>query len=197
MTKFTQELRDFVFRAMLFESEADHFRRAGIHVGLDRDRDEEQLLLEALSAFGVARRASALEMARLYAVLHAFENELRSFIRDRLEEEVGSNWFSTNTIPKKILTKIENRRGEWKRNSWLEGVMGGDLEFADFGDLASIIIENWEYFRDIIPSQDWVRQRMFELEKARNFIAHNRILLPAEFQRMYMYVSDWNKVVGL
>lgn len=38
---------------------------------------------------------------------------------------------------------------------------------------------------------------MTELEKARNFVAHNRRLLPTEFQRLYMYVSDWNKIIGL
>ena len=38
---------------------------------------------------------------------------------------------------------------------------------------------------------------MNELEKARHFVAHNRMLQPSEFRRMYMYISDWNKVVGL
>jgi hypothetical protein len=38
---------------------------------------------------------------------------------------------------------------------------------------------------------------MDELEKVRNFIAHNRMLLPSEFQRIYMYVDGWNKAIGL
>ena len=38
---------------------------------------------------------------------------------------------------------------------------------------------------------------MEEIEKSRNFIAHNRMLLPGEFQRLYMYITDWNSVVGL
>ena len=29
---------------------------------------------------------------------------------------------------------------------------------------------------------------MDELEKARHFIAHNRMLLPGEFHRIYMYI---------
>jgi hypothetical protein len=51
----------------------------------------------------------------------------------------------------------------------------------------------------IIPTatQHWLKQRMEELEKARNFIAHNRMLLPSEFQRIYMYIADWNRVIGL
>lgn len=63
--------------------------------------------------------------------------------------------------------------------------------------LATIMVEKWEYFESIIPSQHWLMQRMEELEKSRNFIAHNRMLLPSEFQRMYMYIADWNRVIGL
>lgn len=71
------------------------------------------------------------------------------------------------------------------------------MGFADFGHLATIIIEKWSCFQDIIPSQHWLKQRMDELEKARNFIAHHRMLLPSEFQRIYMYIADWNRVIGL
>ena len=55
-------------------------------------------------------------------------------------------------------------------------------------------IENvfWAY-----PTQHWLKQRMDEMEKVCTLIAHNRMLLPAEFQRLYMYISDWNRVVGL
>jgi hypothetical protein len=38
---------------------------------------------------------------------------------------------------------------------------------------------------------------MDELEKTRHFIARNRALLPSEYQRVYMYIADWNRVVGL
>lgn len=190
-------IRDFVFRGILFESESEAFRRAGIKVGADLGQSEQELLLEALSPFGVNRRNDALEMARLYAVLHAFENEVRSLIRDTLEDAVGPNWWDTDAMPTKVKTMAESRQKTAKKDSWLEGAKGDRLEFVDFGDLASIIIQNWDHFKDAMPSQDWIRQRMTELEKARNFVAHNRMLLPSEFQRIYMYISDWNKVVGL
>ena len=191
------EIRDFVFRGMLFESESETFRRAGIRVGADLGQSEERLLLEALSPFGVKRRNDALEMARLYAVLHAFENEVRSLIRDTLDDTVGPNWWGTESVPYKVKGSAESRQKTAEKDSWLEGAKGDRLEFVDFGDLAAIIIQNWEHFKDTMPSQDWIRQRMTEIEKARNFVAHNRMLLPSEFQRIYMYISDWNKVVGL
>lgn len=193
----TSEVRDFVFRGLLFESESEVFRRAGIRVGADLGQSEERLLLEALSPFGVHRRNDALEMARLYAVLHAFENEVRSLIRDTLDETISANWWDTDAVPNKIKNIAESRQKTAEKDSWLEGAKGDRLEYVDFGDLAAIIIQNWEHFKDAMPSQDWIKQRMTELEKARNFVAHNRMLLPSEFQRIYMYISDWNKVVGL
>ncbi|MET3926697.1 Swt1 family HEPN domain-containing protein [Devosia sp. 2618] len=198
MSNSGKELRDFVFRGLLFESESEVFRQAGIKVGIDLGQTEESLLVEALSPFGVQRRNQAMEMARLYAVLHAFENEVRSLIRDTLTEKVGADWWeSTASVPNKVRTNADARKKVAEADSWLEGSKGDQLEFADFGDLALIILQSWEHFKDLGPGQDWIKQRMNELEKARNFVAHNRMLLPSEFQRIYMYVSDWNKVIGL
>lgn len=191
-------VRDFVFRGLLFESEAEVFRRAGIRVGADLGQSEEQLILEVLSPFGVRRRNEAIQMARLYALLHAFENEVRSLIRDVLDENIGLDWWEdAKVVPNKVRSVADQRQKTAGEDSWLEGAKGDKLGFVDFGDLATIIIQNWDHFKDAMPRQDWVKQRMFELEKARNFVAHNRMLLPGEFQRIYMYISDWNKVVGL
>lgn len=193
----SQAIRDFIFRGMLFDSEAERFRKAGIRIGLDRAEEEEALLFEALSQFGIQRRNDALEMARLYAVLHAFENEIRQLVKETLEENAGSDWWNGEAVPKKIKEKADNRRKIAIQDSWLEGAKDENLEYVDFGDLSQIIIANWDCFKEIIPSQSWLNQRRIELEKARNFVAHNRMLLPNEFQRIYMYVSDWNKVVGI
>ncbi len=82
----------------------------------------------------------------------------------------------------------KQRQQEALKDSWLEGEKSDALAFVDFGHLADIIVENWTYFEDIIPSQHWLKQRMDEMENVRNYIAHNRMLLPSEFQRMYMYI---------
>lgn len=197
MTDSKTKIRDFVFRGLLFESEAEVFRSAGIDVGIDSGEADEQLLMEALAPFGVKRRKDALEMARLFAVLHAFENEVRSLVRDTLDEKVGLNWWDGSAVPTAVKKMAESRLQTAEKDSWLEGAKSDRLEYVDFGDLAAIMFENWEHFKDIMPKQEWIKQRMNELEKARNFVAHNRMLLPSEFQRIYMYVSDWNKVIGL
>jgi len=189
-----KDLRDFLFRGLMFESEARVFQGAGIQIGANMAESEERLLAEVLAPFGVTRRNEALEMARLYALLYCFENEVRTLIRETLEEKEGTDWW--DKLPAKVRTHAETRQATAMKDSWLEGQKRDLLGFVDFGMLASIITEKWEHF-SIIPSQHWLRQRMDELEKARNFIAHNRMLLPSEFQRIYMYISDWNRVIGL
>lgn len=188
-------LRDFMFRGLLFEAEAAVFQKAGIKIGADQTETEERLLAEALSPFPVNLRNDALEMARLYAVLFAFENHVRDFIRETLSENEGLNWL--DKLPAKIKQHAESRQNTAHQDSWLEGEKTDLLGFLDFGHLAQVILNKWEHFESIIPSQHWLKQRMDELEKSRNFIAHNRMLLPSEFQRMYMYIADWNRVVGL
>jgi Swt1-like HEPN len=190
-----KDLRDYLFRGLTFESEASRFQAAGIQVGADTGQAEERLLSEALSPFGVNRRNHALEMGRLYVILHCFENEVRALIRETLEEKEGLDW--ADKLPAKVKKWAGDRQTEALNDSWLEGEKSDILGFVDFGHLASIIIEKWSCFEDIMPSQHWLKQRMDELEKARHFIAHNRMLLPSEFQRIYMYVADWNRVVGL
>jgi hypothetical protein len=190
-----KDLRDFLFRGLMFESEATAFQSAGIQVGADSGQAEERLLSEALAPFGISRRNNSLEMSRLYAVLHCFENEIRTLIRETLEEKEGHDWL--DKLPGSIKKLGESRQADALKDSWLEGEKSDMLGFVEFGHLSSIIIEKWPHFEDIIPSQHWLKQRMDELEKARNFIAHNRMLLPSEFQRIYMYIADWNRVIGL
>jgi hypothetical protein len=190
-----KDIRDFFFRGLMFESEAENFQKAGIQIGADNQFTEKKLLAEALSPFGVNRRNNGLEMARLYAVLNCFENEIRAFIRETLEENIGLDWWEK--LPQKMKNHAEGRQVSAMKDSWLEGEKSDLLGFVDFGMLAKIMIEKWEFFSNLVPSQHWLNQRMDELEKSRNFIAHNRMLLPSEFQRIYMYVADWNRVIGL
>ena len=190
-----KDLRDFLFRGLLFEAEASVFQPAGIKIGADQTETEEHLLAEALAPFPVNLRNNSLEMARLYSVLFAFENHVRDFIRETLFENEGGDWIEK--LPNKIKDHATKRQQTAHDDSWLEGEKTDLLGFLDFSHLAQVILNKWEYFESIIPSQHWLKQRMDELEKSRNFIAHNRMLLPSEFQRMYMYIADWNKVVGL
>lgn len=195
MGEVARELRDFVFKGLLFDAECEQFRDAGVSVGIPADEAEQDLLRESISSFGLSLRAPALRMARLYAVIFCFENSVRELIAAKLLENKGGNWWE-DCVPPKVRQFAESRKEGAEKNSWLEGAPSPLLNYVDFGQLSDIIIQNWQCFSDLIPSQHWLKQRFDELEKARNFIAHNRLLMDNEFERIEMYISDWNKQVG-
>lgn len=169
---------------------------AGIRLGADLRDAEFTLLEQVLNPFPVRIRNRALQMCRVYSLVYCFENSVREVVRERLEDKHGVEWW-TKGVPQKIQQKAERRQKKDAENSWLEGDPADFLSFADFGDLAHIITNSWEEFQDLVPTQHWLHQRFDELEQARNFIAHNRLLLPGEFQRIEMYIADWNRQVGL
>lgn len=196
MAEQVSKLRDWMFRSILFEADSEHFRKAGIKIGADQSSYERSLMNETLNDYPLATRSKALRMSRLYASIYCFENSVRELIRERLESSFQDEWWSKG-VSKKIRDKAEDRRDKALENTWLEGENLSVIEFADFGNLTDIIIGKWELFSDLIPSQHWIKQRFDELEKARNFIAHNRFLMEAEFQRIDLYTQDWKKQVGV
>lgn len=196
MSTKPSSVRDWLFRALTFEAEAEEFRQAGIRLGADLRDPEFTLMEQVLSPFSVDLRNRALQMCRVYSQVYCFENSVREVVRERLEQRHGADWWKKG-VSHQIREKAESRQKTDADNSWLEGDAADLLSFAEFGDLAHIITNAWDEFRDLVPSQHWVQQRFDELEKARNFIAHNRLLLPGEFQRIEMYIADWNRQVGL
>lgn len=191
-----KNLRDWMFRALMFEAEAKEFQDAGIRLGADLREAEFSLLEDILKPFPLVLRNEALQMIRIYAMTYCFENSVREVIRERLQEKHTVDWW-VKGVPKKVRVFAESRQQDAKDKMWLEGAKTDLLSFVDFGHLTNIITENWEDFSDLVPTQHWIKQRFDELEQARHFIAHNRLLLPSEFNRIEMYVNDWNKQVGL
>jgi hypothetical protein len=108
LADYEKDLRDFLFRGLMFESEASRFRSAGIQIGASDTAAEENLLAEALAPFSIRLRNNALEMARLYAILNCFENQIRELISDTLQEEEGLDWW--DKLPVRIKEYAETRQ---------------------------------------------------------------------------------------
>jgi len=85
-----RDVTDFLFRGLMFEAEAEAFRRAGIQIGADSTDAEESLLKEALAPFGIVRRNKALEMARLFAGYSVLRMKSVILSERRLKKRKGS-----------------------------------------------------------------------------------------------------------
>lgn len=47
----SKNIREWMFRALMFEAEAERFKSAGIRIGADQEKVEKSLLEEILSPF--------------------------------------------------------------------------------------------------------------------------------------------------
>lgn len=181
----------------MFEAGSEKLRSAGIRLGADQTFVESKLMDEVLAPFSVQLRGEALRMTRVYALIYCFENSIRELIRERLLEKHGTDWWNSTAVPNKARQQADGRRDKANGNIWLEGERTDPLQFVEFGALSDIIIQNWDLFADLIPSQHWLKQRLDELEQARNYIAHNRLLADGEFRRIENYIGDWLRQVGV
>lgn len=188
--------REWLYRAISFETDAEHFRSAGIRIGADASPSSAVAWDALLAPFSVKARSGAIRMARLYALLFCFENSIRDLVAERLSEVGGENWWEERVSPtiKKYAQGIYDKA---IASAWLDGAKGRMIDFTTFGQLVKIIIDNWSEFDYLIPSQSWLNQKLNEVEEVRNFIAHSRMLSDREFERMVMYIDDWNRQIGL
>jgi hypothetical protein len=70
------------------------------------------------------------------------------------------------------------------------------INYTEFGDLASIVGQNWSHFEDHLQSQDWVRQIISTVERSRNVIMHSGELGLQDVERIGTAIRDWIRQVG-
>jgi hypothetical protein len=185
---------EFVFRGLLTEEALDRTERLA-HVGLTSNVDSEiakRLPLDALDETLVSR---AKKMATVYMAIAAFENTVREFVSKRLLEEKGETWWETS-VSEGIRTRANTRREEEKKIRWHTPRGDTPINYIEFGELASIISQNWPNFEDHLHSQEWAKQIFSTLERSRNVIMHSGDLALEDVERIGTDIRDWIRQVG-
>ena len=101
------------------------------------------------------------------------ENHIRNYIDTKLTEKIGADYIISIAIPKKLKQGIETRKSQEQSKKWLPLRGDNDLYYLDFIDLVDVIANNWDYFKDDIPSQEWIKIKMQDVYDIRCLIAHN------------------------
>lgn len=188
------DLYSFAFRAVLTEEALDktaRINRLSLTSNVDLDV-ARRLPLEALDEDLVAR---ATRMATVYIGIAAFENTVREFVSGRLLEAIGANWWTT-AVSEKIRTKALARQAEEAKVRWHAARGDEPLTFTEFGDLASIISQNWSHFEAHLETIEWVRQTIATVERSRNVIMHSGELGLQDVERVGTAIRDWIRQVG-
>ena len=188
------DLYSFAFRALLTEEALDKTQRIN-RIALTSNVDADiarRLPIEALDEDLVSR---AKRMATVYIAIAAFENTVRDFVSARLLEQVGAEWWST-AVSEKIRNKAEFRRDEESKVRWHTARGDNPVNYTEFGDMASIVSQNWPQFVDHLESVDWVRQIISTIERSRNVIMHSGDLGLQDIERVGTAIRDWIRQVG-
>ena len=179
-------------RGLLAHAALDRLTAAGnlLPPSSTESTDETEQIVDQFSS-RVTRAARA--MVPVYAVYFSFENTVREFVAETLKDTYGDSWFEK--VPKRIQSLVLSRKKELEKNKWFTYEPMSDVSQLLFGDLASIISDQWTIFENFFPGQDWVKVRLNELEMSRNVIAHANELPPEEIERITRYLRDWLKQV--
>src|SRR5437870_1659114 len=106
-----------------------------------------------------------------------------------MTERKGAAWWSF--VPDNVKKRVDQKKKDIEENKWHQATIGSDINYTLFGDLASIMVKEWQEFEDLFPTQAWVKVRLDELERSRNFIAHGNVLPDSEIERLEQYLDDW------
>ncbi len=187
-------LYSFVFKGILTEEALD---KTGI---VKRSKFNSEDLKKLQTTLAIDELEDELvvksqKMSIVYTAICAFENTVRAFISKKLLETRGDNWWAL-AVSDKIRQKAESRRDEENKIRWHTPRGDSVINYTEFGDLISIIRNNWDEFEPHINSIEWAEQIIKTLERSRNVIMHSGELVNQDIERIGMYIRDWVNQVG-
>lgn len=193
MKNKTERLKEFVFNGILVEDSLVSLEKQGINVIKDANKDV--IIRVAETDFSPILWYNASKMSSVYVALYCAENMLRDFIVDRLSETKGVNWWE-DSVPNKVKFEVQKLKEQETKNKYYSNRANSNIGYTMLGNLTNIIINNWNDFSDIIPSQAWIASRMEDLEMSRNIIMHTGLLPDIEMERIESIVRDLTKQLG-
>ena len=187
------DLYSFVYRGVLTDEALDRTeRKRRKHFGADDIAAIEQSM--SYDFLDVDLLSEARRMSVVYAAIHAFENSVRVTVTKAMAEMHGETWWEK--VPERIRRSAKTRMEEDAKFRW-HGARGAtEINYCDFGDLASIIVTNWQVFEDLLGNLEWSKAVLSALEKSRNIVMHGGSLAKEDIERIGMNIRDWIRQAG-
>ena len=158
------DLYSFVYRGVLTEEALDLTgRRRRSHFGTEDARNLHRSL--SFDFLDPDLLSEGQRMSVVYAAVHAFENTVRAIVTKAMTEKHGETWW--DKVPEKIRKSSMSRMEEDAKLPWQVRAAQLRINYCDFGDLASIIVTNWDLFEDLLGNMEWAKAMLNSLEKSR------------------------------
>lgn len=158
--------------------------------------EQEYIKSLSLDLLDVEYINAAKAMATVYTAIAAFENTVREFVVKILIENEGENWWE-NCVSSNIRKKAESRKAEEDKIKWHTQRGDSLINYTEFGDLASIMNSNYDFFSPYIISVEWARNIITTIERSRNVIMHSGELSARDVERIGINIRDWISQVGV
>ena len=159
----------------------------------DPDRKMEQALRDILSESRTHETIGKPSPKSNSELLKDFENELRLFIQNSLEETFGVDWWK-QAIPPDVQEKCNERKENREQLPWMDREDYPLICYADFADYFKIITrkDNWRrIFAKFFIDEAWIKTKLvLELTPIRNNIAHNRELSFESIQKLTLATEE-------
>jgi hypothetical protein len=186
-------LYSFVFKGNLTKKNLERIN--ALHQKANLDETDKIYKSLGISELDIVLVDQAKKMALVYTAICAFENTIRNFVSKILMEKYGAKWWSLG-VSEKIRNKAEQRREEENKIRWHTPRGDTIINYTEFGDLTTIIRNNWSEFEPHIVSLEWAEQIIKSVERSRNVIMHSGELVNHDIERIGMYIRDWVNQVG-
>lgn len=140
-------------------------------------------------------RIEASQMSSHYELFYCLEKSIRDIVSKTLEtEENNEEWWETTRIPQNIRQDV-SLRIQKEVDSGISRRSNDALDYTTFGELAQIIVSNWDVFGGMFSSKRAVERVMSSLNTLRGPIAHCSMLAEDEVLRLNLTVRDWFRLM--
>jgi hypothetical protein len=186
------KIRLFVLANSLTENRLDKVEN---DLDLDLGRKEKEPIKEQdyYAQFDSAFRIEAKEMARHYEVFYCLEKSIRSLIVQLMKEKYSDNWWDSKVrddIKKNVEANMKKElESGFTERSELK------IDYTTFGELTSIVQDNWEAFSPLFKNPKAFSKIMASLNQLRGPIAHCCPLAEDEIVRLNLVVKDWFRLM--
>lgn len=187
-----EKIKLFVLSNSLAEN---HLDKVESDLGIDLFRWEKEAVKEQdyYAQFDAAFRLEAKEMARHYEVFYCLEKSIRSLIVQIMKETYSDNWWDLKVreeIKKNVESNIKRElESGFTERSELK------IDYTTFGELTSIVQDNWDAFSALFKNPKAFSKIMASLNQLRGPIAHCCPLAEDEIVRLHLAVKDWFRLM--
>jgi hypothetical protein len=163
-------------------------------MGSKKGNAEERDPVDDYPQFDQVFRDQAAQMAPYYRVFFCLEQSIRQLVTHVLQGAVGPGWWDSDKIAQNMRQEVAALITREVDTATTQRSMRM-IDYTTFGQLGSIIRENWDLFEASFVSKGAVSAVISRLNLARGPIAHCCVMSDHEIERLGITIQDWYNIM--